>query len=229
MFDPTQIERAVAISRDAYQLLKWAETGIDRGFLHKEALEDYTSTAAITRAWMERHWADLPDSARRNREDLIATANFFSTYLDSSHIIEADPAARVDTHGWCGCFCPLCVAFVSLPHIQPLKLTAGDKKVATRLERRALELLAQECSAADEQVEAILADDAAREDRALIAYGRELLLRIEGDTSGPANLALWRRFAWKREGSPKKGFEFSAQMVLDAESRLRERLHTGPT
>ena len=37
---------------------------------------------------------------------------------------------------------------------------------------------------------------------------------------GPAVLVLWRGFAWTKEGSPKKGFKLTAEMIIDSEKRL---------
>jgi hypothetical protein len=43
----------------------------------------------------------------------------------------------------------------------------------------------------------------------------------------PSTLALWRGFAWTREGSPKKGFELSATSILEAEATIATRLRSG--
>ncbi len=56
------------------------------------------------------------------------------------------------------------------------------------------------------------------------AWAHELTQRLEGYVTGPAVLALWRMFAWTREGSPKKGFTLRAEDVLAAEDELRRLL-----
>jgi hypothetical protein len=52
-----------------------------------------------------------------------------------------------------------------------------------------------------------------------------LLSRIKGISAGPAVLALWRGFAWTKQGSPKNDFKLSTEMIIDSEVRLSEILH----
>ena len=59
------------------------------------------------------------------------------------------------------------------------------------------------------------------ESLALVAYGRELLRRVEGLSEGTAVLALWRKFAWNEKGSPKKGFDLTAAMILEAQEKVK--------
>ncbi|TWT34759.1 hypothetical protein [Blastopirellula retiformator] len=51
-------------------------------------------------------------------------------------------------------------------------------------------------------------------------YGLDLLLRVQGYAEGPAVLALWRRFAWTPQGSPRPKFRLSDKMILQAERQL---------
>jgi hypothetical protein len=60
------------------------------------------------------------------------------------------------------------------------------------------------CALSDERVGAIMRDDALHESRALVTWTRELFKRLEGDYEGTEALALWRRFAWTRNGAPNK-------------------------
>jgi len=67
-------------------------------------------------------------------------------------------------------------------------------------------------------------EGATSEDVALATYGSQLLARVEGRSSGPAVLALWREFAWNKSGSPKKHFKLEAEAIMDAETRLKKKL-----
>ena len=68
--------------------------------------------------------------------------------------------------------------------------------------------------------EAIVDDPAMRETVALVAYGHDLLKRMQGIAEGPAVLALWRGFAWTETGSPKNDFHLEADAIVDAEKEL---------
>jgi hypothetical protein len=67
---------------------------------------------------------------------------------------------------------------------------------------------------------ALLAKPEVVEAAALVAYGIELVRRMDDAGCGPAALALWRAFAWTPQGSPKHGFELTPQLILDAETSL---------
>jgi len=58
----------------------------------------------------------------------------------------------------------------------------------------------------------------------LIHHAVDLLRRLDGRTRGVATLALWRAFGWNDQGSPKKGFELSAQESLGSEAAGRRHL-----
>lgn len=80
---------------------------------------------------------------------------------------------------------------------------------------RALDL-----AVADAHIDELLARPPLREPIALVTYAHELLARLDGFPDGPAALALWRRFAWKPEGSPKPGFVLAAAEIMAAEARV---------
>jgi hypothetical protein len=54
----------------------------------------------------------------------------------------------------------------------------------------------------------------------LCAYAADLLDRLKGVAAGPASLALWRSFAWRPRGSPKKDFTLSTDGILAAQDSL---------
>jgi hypothetical protein len=125
--------------------------------------------------------------------------------------------------------CPICAHLEQAPHLRPKKLTPADKLRAHRMMRGLLRsraaLLERKLSEEDE--EALLADADLAERAALVAYCEQLLRRIAGEPGEPAVLALWRKFAWTRNGSPKKDFTLDLASVLDAERAIVERLAPG--
>jgi hypothetical protein len=120
----------------------------------------------------------------------------------------------------------MCSWLVDAPRMRPKKLVRSDKERARRMTTSALRQLALELDVAldDERAEQLTDEPALREPLALVAYGHDLLRRMIGVVEGPATLALWRRFAWTPEGSPKPGFQLSADAILDGEAAVIARL-----
>jgi len=104
-----------------------------------------------------------------------------------------------------------------MPRLQTKTLTRQDKKRARALELDTLRALAIElaCPPAD----ALADDPSLRDSLALATYGHDLLRRLDGVSQGPASLALWRRFAWTPEGSPRPRFALTASAILGKDSR----------
>jgi hypothetical protein len=100
------------------------------------------------------------------------------------------------------------------------------RKNATNLRRRFVCNLATELQIAlsTDAVEQLLAEPDLREATHLCAYAVDLLDRLEGIGNGPASLALWRGFAWTKDGSPRKDFVLRADDVMSAQGVLRNRL-----
>lgn len=220
-FDPDEIARAVALQRASYRLLRWATDGIDRGFLSTRAVHGFATLPEAAHAWIESHYENLPTDARPPAADLRPFANLFATYLDASFDLLDEPGTRLyspEAH----CFCHLCSWFVAMPRLRPKKLTRAHKDRARHLMQRWGEEVA--VSAGLPVHPDVLADPSLQEDLAYGAYARELLNRTRGFSEGPAALALWRRFAWEPTGSPKKGFELTADRILAAEARVRRAL-----
>ena len=225
MFERTTIERAVDLQQRSYKLLKWMADAVDRGFISFGAAHTFSTLPEATSAWIEEHYLNLPNAARPERADLPAFANLFSTYLDNSFDLVEQPGQRLyspDAH----CFCPLCSWLVAIPRLQTKKLSPHDKRRAHRLTISALRQLALELdiSIDDARAEQIADEAEMREPLALVAYGHDLLRRMIGVAEGPATLALWRRFAWTAQGSPKQGFDLTADAILGGEATSIARL-----
>jgi hypothetical protein len=225
MFERNQIARAVDLQQRSYKLLRWMTDAVERGFITFQAAHTYSTLPEAARAWLDAHGTSVPAPARPPREDVAAFANLFSTYLDNSFDLVENPGQRLyspDAH----CFCPLCSWMVAMPRLKAKKLVRSDKERAHRLTVNALRQLALELDVPLDagHTEAIADEPKMREPLALVAYGHDLLRRLDGVAEGPASLALWRRFAWTAQGSPKHGFELSPAAILDAESAVVQRL-----
>lgn len=220
-----KVETAVRLQACGYQLLKWLEKALRDGFITPEAAGTYATSEDAAYSWLDKHYLNLPDSARPERSDLRAFSHFFSTYLDSTFDLDAKPGSRLyspDAH----CFCPICSWMVQKPHLQPKKVGAGDKKVAERMKRTFLIRLAgaRGISVSEEMLDDMLRDPNLRDPVGLCTYAADLLQRLEGRAVGAASLALWRTFAWTPQGSPKKGFVLNTDEIMIAQDVLAERL-----
>lgn len=225
MLDPLQLRRAVEMQQLSYKLLKWLAAAVNDGFIQFHTAHEYTTLPESAELWIREHYLNIPAQARPDHDDLPIFAAFFSTYLTNSFELLANPGQQrysPDAH----CFCPMCSWLVHAPRLKTRRVTANDKRRASRLQRDALEQLAldHQLAIASDQIELLLQDPGNRERAALIAYGSDLLQRTRGIATGPAILALWRTFAWTRPGSPKPGFQLTAEMILEAENRMIEVL-----
>jgi hypothetical protein len=222
MFDRAVLEQAVDLQRRSYELLKWMADAVRRGFIRFDTAHAYATLPQAALAWIERHFQDLPRAAQPTREELRPFSNLFSTYLEASFELVRDPGKKLHSprnH----CFCPWCSWLVDAPNLRTRKLTGQDRKRAHRLEASYLRATAIELDVAlsAARCEELLESSELSEPIALATYGRDLLRRLEGSCEGPASLVLWRKFAWTRQGSPKKGFKLSADAVLAADAAVR--------
>lgn len=221
-----RLETALDTQRRSYRLLRWMADRVRQGVVEPRAAAVHAGTGEAAEDWIARHLANLPADARPRAGELPRFARFFSTYLLTSFRLVPRPGVRVDSP--CGCWCPFCTTVRQAPHLQPAPCGKRERKraavlMADRLgELAAEEGLTDNAAAGWEAAPALLADDDARRDAALSAYGLWLTRRLNGVSDGASLLALWREFAWEK-GKPRPKFEVTAGDVLDAERRLIAR------
>ena len=223
MFDETTLSSAVDIQQRSYRLLRWVVGAIERGFIQFDRAHTYSRDADAAAAWIDQHFADLPRDCRpveRSGPPVRRFANVFTTYLFTSFDMVENPGARQTSV--CGCFCRFCARLSAAPHLRAKTVSPKDKQRAERLKRDYVEEIALANGVLmNARIEAaLLAGAHLRREVALATYGKELLRRCEGVSSGPAVLALWRQFAWKLSGSPIPDFELEAAAILEAERRV---------
>jgi hypothetical protein len=225
MLEREEVERALRLHACGYGLLQWLEGAITAGFIAPATAHEFGTVEESARAWLERHYLNLPPEARPPREELPALARLFGTYLRSTFDLEPQPRERLyspDAH----CFCPGCSWLVRVPHLRPKRPSPADKALAAQMRRQCLDTLACELEilVSDEQLTELLDHIELREAIGLCSYAHDLLRRLEGIAVGPASLVLWRSFAWTALGSPKQDFVLSADDVMSAEQHLRDQL-----
>ncbi len=221
---PDEVEAAVSLQQRSYALLRWAGSNMDGQQFDEvhAAGEDLRSA----RGWLERNWSRLPLDCRPGEREFEAFANFFSTYLLTSFDLIEEPGSRGESVSGTSCNCELCMYLARAPHLKAKRIQRGDRQRAQGLMAKRLRQLGVDLGVplAPGEDDELLKDPELEEDAALSTYGVQLLERCEGRGAGPEILALWRRFAWNQQGSPKQGFQLTAELVLDAEAQLVERL-----
>jgi len=227
MLVESDIEFALSIQNRCFKLLQWLGNAIREGFVPLVKAHDVTDAGRAARAWVETHFYNLPEECRPFADEMEPFANFFGTYLETSFDIIAQPKERYVSS--CGCFCPWCSRLVQTQHLKPKTHTREDKERAGKLRMRRMEMIAREegLPSFELQIRESLGDESVRLQSSLAAYGAALLNRLKGVSDGPAVLALWRDFAWSRDGSPIRRFKLQSRLILKAEQELFQilRIH----
>lgn len=224
MLSEEEITIAVAIQNKSYKLLKWLEQAMTRDFISPRSAHINMSAPEVTGIWIRSHLHNIPEEARPSIADQVEFdrfCNFFSSYLLTSFDIVERPGMRLyseDAH----CFCPMCSYLVRVPHLQTKKLGGRDRKQAAKLKRDALQQLCLETDTAvpADKFEFLIHSPEYREATSTVAYGHQLVLRTVGEVKGPGALVLWREIAWTDQGSPKKKFALTAELILRARERV---------
>jgi hypothetical protein len=225
MFDKVEISRAVDLQKRSYELLKWVAAAIKRGFISFSAAHSYSTLPSAAEFWIQRHYHNIPETARPPLEDLGDFCGLFSTYLENSFELVSSPGERLYSPGN-HCFCPWCSWMTDAPNLKTKSPTQKDKQRARKMMLEVIKRIAAEnnMQLAEQRIEALANDPDLRETIALCAYGDDLLCRMKSFAAGPATLVLWRNFAWLPGGAPKKKFELTADLILDAEKALSARI-----
>jgi len=226
MLAADRLTLAIDIHSQSYQLLRWVAEAVRKGFIPATRAHQYANTGDAAFDWMQEHYLNLPQAMRPDRRHLREFASYFGNYVMSSFDIVEQPGTRLDSR--CGCYCPLCAHLVNAPHLQPKKLGKRDKVRADQLMVNRVIALANEekIAVSDAAIADIVESDKTRRSAAYSAYGYWLIKRLEGDTDGPAVLALWREIAWKRTGSPIKNFRLQYKDFVDAEELLADTMQS---
>lgn len=220
LLDQQQLGLAVEMQAKSYALLKWVGQAVTSGLLTFQTAHKYSTLPQAAADWIEKHYLNIPAAARVDRDDIPVFANFFSTYLENSFDLIASPGKikySPDAH----CFCPMCSWMIDAPRLKTKVVSTADKKRAARMQVRAVWQLGIDVGAnpTETLAEEIVAEHG--EATALLAYGHDLIERLDGTAHGPAILALWRKFAWSSSGSPKPKFRLSTKLIMDAQSHLK--------
>lgn len=120
------------------------------------------------------------------------------------------------------CVCPICSRVGRASHLVARRVGSRAKRGATEASVEAVERLADArgCTLAVGWARASIDRGEMRRHSALVAYVHDLVERVEGRSGDEVSLALWRRFAYTRQGAPIQGFELTLPAVRDAQHAL---------
>ena len=229
MIDRTALTEAVEIQQRSYRLIQWLAQAISRGFIRFDRAHRFASEAEAAAHWFGEHLENFPPDARPpdpSPEGLQKFANFFSSYLQASFDLDGTRGQRADLRSTGGCYCSWCTRLVAASHLRAKKLKSEDKKKARKMKRTALEQLSLDLKlpAGSVDLDARIDQDSFSRPVALYTYGVDLLQRCAGAAAGPATLALWRQFAWTRQGAPDRKFQLTADGIFAAREEVARAL-----
>lgn len=205
----------------------WISDAIGDGLIQPSRAAHHSGDTNVAIDWLTRHYDLIPEHLRPPRRNVDAFASFFSTFLISSFDVIERPGMRGEGPvSSFGCRCEICLRIVNAPHLQVKKLYARDKRRAEFLMvESVLELASERQLEVDvQEAEGVVRNDAMRRHSAYVAYGKWLIRRLDGQSDGPAILALWRLIAWDPRGGMRRGFQLTLNDFRIAEEAIVERL-----
>ncbi|TLD69148.1 hypothetical protein FEM03_18790 [Phragmitibacter flavus] len=226
MLDHQQLQHAIEIQQQSYDLLCWLGQAVNRGFIHAQRAQHYSHAPRAARDWIQTHRQNLPQHCRPDETSLDDFANFFSTYLDTSFEVRLKPGSQSNTTG--SCRCSFCSRITNASHLVLKTVGRQDKSHAAKLRLRRLELLCREQGLSINPGSLIVIANSrhTQQDVSLLTYGWSLIARLSGISYGPGVLAIWRDIAWNGKGSPNRKFNLTSTQIIQAENRLVTLLKT---
>ena len=219
MLSAGRLKLALQIHSQSYRLLRWVGEVVAKGLVPAEAAHHFADAREAAHDWMSKNLSLFPSELQPDRRHLRQYANFFGTYVTSSFDIVAIPEPPHERK-W-KCDCDLCVRLANASNLRTKKLLSRDKKRANCLMEDRLIQLASEAGLTEVQdVSRFVLGEETRRSAAYSTYGYWLIRRLDGDTDGPAVLALWREIAWSKAGSPLPNFKLEFNDFVAAEELL---------
>ncbi len=226
MFDQKILSSVVELQEKSYKLLKWVNEGLKQGKVNFSKIHTTMSAAEAAQEWITRNYENLPTDIRPEKDQINKFAHLFSSYLTTSfELVENAITTKRATSLTC-CWCPICsYLIVERSHLKTRKPSNKATYYARELKLIYLRALAESIGLPllDSELETLLTDHSLKESISLATYGNELIRRSQFASQGDGNLILWREFAWEGQ-KPKKKFNFSVEMILEAEKKLIQHM-----
>ncbi len=226
MFEINELKKVIELHDKSYQLFLWINNKL-KNFGSKskkhtlfDTVHDNLNFCKCSLAWIEKHYNEIPNDFRPNKEDREAFAHLLTSYLTTS--FEKSDKIRVSD----GCPCPFCTFFIN---VKAFKLRNPNKKAkeeAQRLKARYIENLFQETDIHQipSNIEEWISKYPELDKKiSLATYGRELIRRSKFTSQGVGILVLWREIAWK-DNHLDRNFKLSVKAIIEAESEILEKL-----
>ncbi len=217
----SQVEHAVAIQRQVFELLNDLRLGLDSGRVGPQDAEDPAWLRDAALRWFATN-SEAPHRASTSGEDDgDALANLFSSCVLTSFYVDASPVQRRYS---ALPFNPYDSQLITPSQVRPRKPDVAGKQHARRLVRGMLQAMAAELAPALSPAElaALQQTPALRDSLAIVTYVHDLLDRMHGVSRGTASLVLWRTFAWTPAGAPRRNFHLDTDLVLEAQAKVAQ-------
>lgn len=221
-FDYARLSKAISTRDLSYKLLMWIGDAIDKGLIQPSKVAHQTGGPDAATDWLRSNYYQIPEHLRPAEDDIAEFSAFFSTYLTSSFDVVEKPGTKGEGPTPTICRCELCMRIVNAPHLRAKKLYASDKRRAKFLmTERMLELATEnQLVISHDRAAELISDKTVQRDAAFVAYGHWLIMRLSGQSDGPAILALWRLIAWDPRGGIRRGFTLNLGDFKVAERKL---------
>ena len=208
----------------------WISNAIGKGLTLPSHAAHHSGGPEAAMEWLHANYKIIPEDLRPNKQAIDEFAAFFSTYLTSSFDVIQKPGTEgTGPIPRFACTCDLCVRIANAPHLQAKKLYASDKRRADFLMTECIQNFAAKhgIELDDNSASNLITDQGTRRAAAYVTYGHWLILRLKGESDGPAILALWRLIAWDPRGGTRQGFTLRLEDFKTAESTLLAAIQDG--
>ena len=216
MFDEEEINKVLELQEKSYYTFMWFNKRIQEKANLTEEIHEKLSIQKAGAEWVNKHYKNLPEDGRPEKEDIGSFVNLLTSYLATSFILSK--AKKVTD----GCPCRFCTFLTLVNHLQVRNPSNAAYKQARNMKLNYIRGLAKELKRDDIAVEAELwldSMDDIQEKIAIATYMTELVRRSKFYSQGEGALALWREIAWK-DGHKDRNFFLSSRLVLDAEDAI---------
>lgn len=223
MFNPNELKHTLEIKSKSYNTLMWINSVIYKS-RSLSKVRAFAEVAVDTEKWVKQHYALIPEHCKPLPEEIPAFSHLLHSYFHISFVLTGDfgkPHNALKHMSFFVFRAFMYPFYISLRHVTKADKLEAEKMMITQLAHTA-EKLGLETNL--EQLQTMLEDKSLHEPVAICAYATDLLQRQKGQINGVPVLALWRKFAWSHHGSPKKNFELTVDMIMNAQHCIQNEL-----
>lgn len=223
MFNTDELQQTLALKENSYETFLWIKKKM-RTSHSLSKVKAFAEVSLDTENWVKKNYNAIPNKYRPLQEEIPKFSFLLCSYFHIAFILNGD---FTKTYSW-----PKKVLYFVLHDMMPQfsislrKVSKADKHNAEKMMLNQLIHMTKEVCLEMKPplLEKMLEAKHLHEPLAMCAYANDLLQRQKGQFSGAPVLVLWRKFAWNSHGNPKKNFKLTTEMILNAETTLKNEL-----